>query len=460
MKGNGSFNCNYAVSEMVGGMILVLVAVMTFSLIYAYFLYPAPDVSIPVSIDGYVDDSGDIVLEHGGGSSLDTYEIVLFNHPSNEEIGRGMIRGDDWRIGYCRYPFELLSIEDVKLLTPSDMVHCYVFSYDENNNDEQVFSGILSGKPLPLPGLHVSDMMLITSLRGDTTDEDLICFTYKVNTTLNVTSYIFKWMLDGQGLAQVLMPFDVDYGNVAKDYSDNEINGTVSGPTWNESGVVGGCYDFDGAGDSIDTAEVPEMFQDISRGDCTVSIWIKSYDVTDDNNVIFEVCDNYPGFKNYIRMFQFGSELHMAVLESSVMHVVRTDNISSNTWYHVAGTWDASTEEAAIYLNGVRSTKIGNREPPFGSQDGMSLGHGSASSPFWYGQLDEFQIFDRVLSDEQIYYLYLTQKHAALNISMIAAQETDLGDIWQCQIIPTDGTQEDEAYETNTLQIIGYGGGE
>jgi hypothetical protein len=256
------------------------------------------------------------------------------------------------------------------------------------------------------------------------------------------------------------MPFDVENNSVAKDYSDNSLDGTVHNAVWNDSGIIGGCYNFDGAGDSIDSEEVPAMFQDISRGDCTVSIWIKSFDVTDENNVVIEVCDNYPGFKNYIRIFQFGGEMHWAVLESSTMHVVRTDNITENQWHHIACTWNSGTKELAIFLDGVKSTKIGNREPPFGSQDGMSIGHGSASSPFWYGQLDELQIFDRVLSDEQIYYLYLTQKYASYNISLIASPETELGDTWQCHIIPTDGTQEDEAYETNVLRIVGYEGGE
>jgi hypothetical protein len=459
MKGNSSFNCNYAVSEIVGGIILLFVAILSFSLIYVYFLYPAPDVRVSVKIEGYVDANGNLVLEHTGGVSLENYRICLYSYPGHTSIKSEMIRGDDWEIGGCRYPFDLLDLEDIKLLIPTDTIDCQIYTFDENNNEERIFNGIFSGKPLPLPGLPIYKMMLITSLRGDTVDEDLICFTYDVNSTLNVTSYIFKWMVNGQSLAQILMPFDVQNTTDAKDYSDNEYYGDVNGAVWNDSGIVGGCYDFDGHSDAIEL-DLPTMFQDISRGDCTISLWIKSNNVLDDNNVILEVCDNYPGNKNYIRLFQYGSEIHMALLDSNIMHCVRTDNITNNEWYHIAGTWDASSKEATIFLNGVKSTKDGKRDISLGSQDGLSLGHGSASTPFWNGQLDEFQVFDRVLSDEQIYYIYLTQKYSQCNISIIAAPETSLGDLWQCYIIPTDGAQEDEAYETNTLQIIGYEGGE
>jgi hypothetical protein len=459
MTGNKSFNCNYAVSEIVGGIILLFVAILSFSLIYVYFLYPAPDVRVSVKIEGYVDANGNLVLEHTGGVSLENYRICLYSYPERTSIKSEMIRGDNWEIGDCRYPFDLLDVEDIKLLIPTDIIDCQVYTFDKNNNEERVFNGVFSGKPLPLPGLPVYKMMLITSLRGDTVDEDIICFTYDVNSSLNVTSYIFKWMVNGQSLAQILMPFDVQNSTDAKDYSDYEHHGDVSGAVWNDSGVVGGCYDFDGAGDSIEI-DLPTMFQDISRGDCTISIWIKSNDVLDDRNVILEVCDNYPGNKNYIRLFQFGTEIHMAVLDSGIMRCVRTKDITNNEWYHIAGTWDAGTKEVTIFLNGVKYTEDGKRDLSLGSQDGLSIGHGSASTPYWNGQLDEFQVFDRVLSDEQIYYLYLTQKYSQCNISLIAAPETSLGDLWQCCIIPTDGTQEDEAYETNILQIIGYEGGE
>lgn len=461
MKGFRPFNIssNYAVSEVIATMLLILIAIAAFSVIYLNFNFPEPDYKTPVKIWGEVNDNGNIVLHHKGGSSLENYKIIIRYASNGTLIGSKTIQGDNWSIGTDRYPFEMLEITGVQILRDTDMIEISIYNTNKDGSQERVFNGILMGEVFiePDPGL---DFMLITSLKCYSTDEDLICFNHSVNSSLNVTSYIFKWMLNGYSFAQILMPFDIESNTIAKDYSDNNLEGDVTGAVWAEDGIIGGCYQFDGAGDSIDSQEVPEMFEDIARGDCTISIWIKSYDVQDDNNVIFEVCDNYPGYKTYIRLFQFGSEVHVCVLEDHTRYVVRTDeNITNNEWYHIACTWDSSTKEVAIFLNGVKSTKIGNREPPFGSQDGFSLGHGSASSPFWYGELDELQIFDRVLSDEQIYYLYLTQKYAEQNLSMIASQETQAGELWQCLIIPNDGIQEDTTWESNILQIINYGGG-
>ena len=455
-----SFKNNFAVSEIVGGMFMIIIAVVAFASIYMYLYPPGPDLEVSTKLVGYVDNQGMIVLSHKGGDTLSNYKVVI-RYPNGSLIGEKTINDDEWKIGQIRFPLSQLSITDLRLVNETIKVDLNIYTIKRDGSSEEVFNARLKGKVLGSTNkILEKDLMLITSLHTESTDEDIICFNHSVNTTLNVTSYIFKWLLNGQSFARILMPFDVENSTTAKDYADNSIDGAVSGAVWNDSGLVGGCYDFDGAGDSIDTNEVPPMYQDISRGDFTLSIWINSYDVRDDLNVIFEVCDNYPGFKNYVRLFQYGKEIHMAVLETNTMHVVRTDEIENNTWYHIAGTWDASTKEAAIHINGVKSTKIGNRAISFGAKDGMSLGHGSSSTPFWYGQLDELQIFDRVLSDEQIYYLYLTQKYSEQNMSIVSSQETLTGELWQCIIIPTDGVQEDTPWESNLLQIISYGGGD
>jgi FlaG/FlaF family flagellin (archaellin) len=84
---NNAKNNNYAVSEVVGGMLLVLIAVISFSVIYSYFFYPLdPDYNTSVRIEGTVNDYGYVLLEHVGGNPLESYKIVV-SYPNGTYIG-------------------------------------------------------------------------------------------------------------------------------------------------------------------------------------------------------------------------------------------------------------------------------------------------------------------------------------------------------------------------------------
>ena len=164
--------------------------------------------------------------------------------------------------------------------------------------------------------------------------------------------------------------------------------------------------------------------------------------------------------KNFAKMFQFGSELHFGICyNDGTQDSVRTENLSSNTWYHIVGVWDASEKAILIYTNGLVSSKAGNRSFSQGAQDGFAIGHGTSSSRFWYGYIDEVKLFDRVLSDDQIYQLYMDEKDGFSDRRVISAQETILGDVWQCIVTPNDGTQDEPPSESNTLEIQIYNGG-
>jgi len=455
MKGNNSYRSDYAVNEVVGGLILVVIAVVAFSAIYPYLIPDLDPIDKSVEFRGFVKQDGTAVLEHVGGISLSSYKIVI--RDVNGTFIDSSTYTQKWSIGGYIYPLEEIGYGP--LINESDQVGIVVYVQKPDGKEQQVFNGILCGITLSAsPPRDRSDDMLITSLRTDSVDEDLICFTEKVNSSLNVTSYIYKWLVNGESFAQILMPFDVEDTSTAKDYSGNEYHGDVHGADWSENGIKGGAYYFDGAGDYIDM-DLPGFFTDISRNDFTISVWINSSDIGDNKNVVFEVCDNYPAYKNYIRIFQYDNKIHLAVLETNVMHGVKTVNLTSNSWYHITGVWDASDKYLAIYLDGVKSLEIGERNLSLGAQDGLTIGHGSASTPNWYGYIDELQIFDKILSDEQIYYIYLSQKYTPYNLSLIASQETIIGETWQCVIIPTDGIQEDTPWESNTLEIISYGGG-
>jgi len=70
MKKHNIVNGDYAVSELVGGMILIAIAVMAFSSIYMYVLpLPIPSPEPHAKLMGYVDDVGNAVIQHMGSNT-------------------------------------------------------------------------------------------------------------------------------------------------------------------------------------------------------------------------------------------------------------------------------------------------------------------------------------------------------------------------------------------------------
>ena len=70
-KGNILAN-SYAVSEVIGATILVLIAVVAAASIYSQILDdPIPRTEPNVELMGYVSENGDVFIEHMGGEVLD-----------------------------------------------------------------------------------------------------------------------------------------------------------------------------------------------------------------------------------------------------------------------------------------------------------------------------------------------------------------------------------------------------
>jgi hypothetical protein len=447
MKKNNFVSDKHAVSEVIGGLILIAISVVIFSSIYVYvFPLPLPAPDAHIKLMGYVDDDGNAVIEHMGGESLSTYKIDVKN-VSGALINSAIYQGDPWRIGKCVFP----AIEN-PLSGEDDMVQIIIYNLD-NEDEQQVFNGILKGKTCEATSGDYP--MLISSLRTNTTEEDLICYKYDIGPDDDAVTYIYKWLVNGNSLAEILMPFDTENISTAKDYSDNRNDGSIHDAVWTDNGTVGGAYYFGGSSEYI-SLDLPSVFNDISINDFTICLWIKSDDITDDWRIVLMASfDN----KNFVKLFQYGTEIHCGLCEDGVKRAVRTENLSSNTWYHIACVWDASEKSLSIYMNGNISSEIGNRNYAMGVGVGLlELGHGSSSSRFWLGYMDEFEVYDRVLSADQIYQNYISTKDGNSNERVVVSGETILGTVWQCIVIPNDGTQDGSSIESNILNIVAYGG--
>ncbi|KYK21193.1 hypothetical protein AYK21_05145 [Thermoplasmatales archaeon SG8-52-2] len=449
---NKSFHNKNASSEIVGGLILIVIAVLAFSVIRVYLFPDLEPVDINIKLEGYVTDRGAAVVEHVGGEKISDYKVVVSN-TNGALIGTKIYRDliPEWSIGQCIYPLE--DIGYPPLILKTDKVEVMIYIYNSEGEEQEVFRGILSGNLD-----EISDSpVLISSLKTNTPDEDLICYSYPIIPDINATTYIYNWKLNGNPIAELIMPFNTENNDTCKDYTGNIFDGTLVGPDWVKDGVVGGGYFFDGSSEYI-TMSLPSIFNDIPNNDFTLSIWLKCMDIEAENSIILMAAEDN---SNFVELFIKDNQIHFGIVYDGVKDAVRTENLSSGLWYHIAAVWKSDEQKIFIYCNGELSTEAGYRNFAMGTGVGLlEIGHGSASSPFYCGYADEFEIYNRVISQEQNFQNYLSTKDGFYDRRVIVSKDTSIGDKWQCIVTPNDVVQDGTPVYSNIITIINYQGGD
>ncbi|MBK8552585.1 MAG: proprotein convertase P-domain-containing protein [Ignavibacteria bacterium] len=76
--------------------------------------------------------------------------------------------------------------------------------------------------------------------------------------------------------------------------------------------------------------------------------------------------------------------------------------LTVNTWTHIAGTYNSSTDAFTIYINGLAdTTAIVAGAAPLTNTDSLFIGISGASTPF-NGQLDEVRLWNRLLNATEV----------------------------------------------------------
>lgn len=452
MKINNSYKGSYAVSEVVGGLFLIVMAILSFSVIR---LYAFPDLAEPnekIDLQGYLTDDGYVLIEHIGGKNISNYRVII-NDLSGKYVDSIEHKNLDppWSIGSSISPLEDMNYSP--LLNETDEVEISVYNLKDDGGGQLIFTGVFTGLP---KAIKSSSPILISSLKTNSPDEDLICYSYPIIPKINAKSYIYNWKVNGLSLEELNFPFDTENNAICKDYSGNGLNGTLVGAVWTTESVVGGgCY-LGGPGKYI-TLNLPPVFNDISNNDFSISIWIKNSDITNTNATILMASKNA---NNFIKIFLKDNEVHFGICYNGIKDSVRTNELSNNIWYNIVAVWNAKNKKISIYCNGVEYSYSGYRN--FAVSSGINLlelGNGTTSDEYWNGYMDELVVYKRALSKEQIYQMYLSTKDGFYDRRVIVSEEIKIGESWQCIVTPNDNNKDDNFLESNIIQIVNYPGG-
>src|SRR3989344_810106 len=200
--------------------------------------------------------------------------------------------------------------------------------------------------------------------------------------------------------------FDDGTGTNAQDSTPNNLDGTVSGATWQteDQCISGKCLYFDGTDDYVEVAD--NTINDLGTT-WTVQFWIKPiYKTTaNDYGVILSKGTAADASTDGIR---FDNTDNVYVTEGGTDDLsfdISTDSPGSN-WTHIALV--ANSSQTTLYVNGAQKTTGTTVSSSFMSKSAV-MRIGDPSYDFWgsgpvpfKGYLDELKIYNQALTAAQI----------------------------------------------------------
>ncbi|PJE81320.1 hypothetical protein COU58_03140 [Candidatus Pacearchaeota archaeon CG10_big_fil_rev_8_21_14_0_10_32_42] len=308
----------------------------------------------------------------------------------------------------------------------------------------------------------VTNVLLVSSSGNNLTNDNLTVSYSSTDADGDFITNITDWRLDGTSIAVLNMPFDKNVAELTagavRDYSTYGNNGTLGGgtktysPTWNSSCQVGGCYEFDGIDDYVSLISSSGFVSPIG----TISYWMK----LKNNDQIHGIYHFYEvSTQDYIRTYVSASNVMDLVIEDNDVAYVSVsydlDNLPSyiGEWINVA--WVQNGTRIYLYINGIEKSLSGTNSGSWWTSH-LTLNNLHLGKTGWAplnGSLDEFQVFNRALTPEQIKSKY-QEELAGHQVEKIVSQETGKGNSWRVAVTPNDRIIDGVTVLSNILEIV------
>jgi len=204
----------------------------------------------------------------------------------------------------------------------------------------------------------------------------------------------------------------------ANDGSGYNNNGTVYGATLTTDrfGNPNSAYNFDGVDDYVDVAAPITINLETNY---TASAWIET------NTFSYGIIMSYRHRIDPSVVFQLdhsGTDVRFVVRDSSanIATAIYFDALTPDNWYHVAGV--RIGDDLNIYVNGIEGTTSSNA---FGEMIPNDLKMGALECcnlgihHYFGGSIDDVRIYNRALTDSEVYDLYVIPAPGALILGSI-----------------------------------------
>ena len=197
--------------------------------------------------------------------------------------------------------------------------------------------------------------------------------------------------------------FNEGTGTTVVDASGNGLTGTISGATWTPGGKYGNALSFNGTSSYVDLGN-PALLQ--ITGSMTWSAWVfAAANPTDDGQIIAKSSAS-SGWQLKSSPDTGPETFGIAVSGDGTSETQRYSSTvrALNTWYYVAGVYNASARTLDIYVNGVLDNGTLSGTIPssqFNSGDNVNVGRRTGGF-YFDGIIDEVRIYNRALTEAEI----------------------------------------------------------
>ena len=309
--------------------------------------------------------------------------------------------------------------------TFTDGEYNYTIYVNDTDGNEENFSSTFN-----VSGPYIDNVYLESDLQGNTTIENITAY---VKAVPNASKVIYDWRVDGDSMALLNLPMDGGSNNTwSKDYSTNSANGTVnSDVVYVSSGGHDGNGAYNFTGGNSNSISLPNSF-DID-GNFTMCFWMNQQDFHTDDAVIFAKRGSWSEsdmrfqvvYDQALGTWSYGSPV--GVYNSDA---IEGPIFNNGEWYHVCLQHDYENE-FRLYVNGSLVDSGVGFTYGTGSSATTLIGKAYDDNDNYYrGLLDEFLIYDRLLSSEQINTIYENKT------DLIVSEETNIEENWSVAVTP------------------------
>ncbi len=184
--------------------------------------------------------------------------------------------------------------------------------------------------------------------------------------------------------------------NITQDNDLGVCEATISVPqpiVTNGCGSSEAALNFDGIDDQVDMP-LPTVFDDVANNDITIEMWVNP-----ETAVFSRLLFAQKTASNFMSVSYSGPIFFYV---NNTVGVSTLSALPLNTWTHVTARWNATTQTAEVFFDGIIQATTNGGTSSTGTDDKMTLGSRTNSAQFFPGTLDEIRIWDVLRSDAEI----------------------------------------------------------